>query len=854
MAVTAAQAIANYRANPNTAPQIVLDTGAALTASLADLLQLQAANDLTSVTLSGTGNSTTAAQLTSLVTLKGFALASGATLVVSDTAANLVIASKAALAKATGVLLTGASNTVTAMQATSLSGLNGFALSPGATLVVSDSAANLLVTSNAAGEAKATGVSLTGANTVTAAQATVLANLHGFALAAGATLVVADGVSNLLASVNAAGLAKATGVSLTGANAVTAVQAATLAALHGFVLASGATLVVSGNATNLLASANAAGLAKATGVSLAGANTVTAAQASSLAGLPGFVLGTGATLVVSDSAPGLLASGNAAGFAKATSILLTGSNTVTAAQATALAGLPRFTLASGASLLVSDTAANLLASANAAGIAKATSVTLSAANTVTAAQAALLATLPGIVRAAGATLVVADSATNLLAPGNAAGLSLASTVLLKGTSNIVSAAQATTLAGSPSFGVAAGAKFVVSDSASNLLQTNNAATLTMATKVILTGASNQVTAAQATTLSALHGFELSTGSLLVLSDTAEDLLLPVNAGGEAVATTVSLIGTNVVTAAQAAILAGLQGFQLAPGATLAISDSAANLLSTTNAAAELLATSVLLTGVNTMTAGQAILLAGLPGFSAATAATMVVADRAANILANLDALTQYPVQLAKMTIQLTDAGTAKIVLTAAQALNDTAVVNKITGNYALSVEDSASSLSNANLGGILKPDLTVAVTGTPVGDTMDLTNIHASAVVDLRGNTSSVSAGLNTPTLAFIGSPDVIVLGATTTSINYTLVPSGGLEMISNFQYGLDRLNIDLLGAGAATLQAYDTSVNGVHAIAIANGGDLTHGIVLLNMPTADTSVGLLTQHLIFNNGIAMVA
>ena len=70
-------------------------------------------------------------------------------------------------------------------------------------------AASLLGSSNAAGIAKATAVTLSGTtNTVTAAQATVLAALSGFALAPGATLVVSDTAANLLA--NAAGAAKAT--------------------------------------------------------------------------------------------------------------------------------------------------------------------------------------------------------------------------------------------------------------------------------------------------------------------------------------------------------------------------------------------------------------------------------------------------------------------------------------------------------------------------------------------------------------------------------------------------------------------------------------------------------------------
>ncbi len=254
-------------------------------------------------------------------------------------------------------------------------------------------------------------------NTATAAQAETLSRIAGFALASGATLVVADGAANLLLPANAAGVALATSVSLTGTNSVSAANADLLVGLKGFALASGATLVVADSAANLLDSANAAGLAKATSVSLTGTNTETAAQAEALSTLKGFALASGATLVVADGAANLLLAANAAGLAKATSVSLTGTNTETAAQAEALSKLKGFAVAPGATLAVSDSAANLLLAANAAGVALATSVSLTGTtNTATAAQAEALAKLAGFALASGATLVVADSATNLLCP------------------------------------------------------------------------------------------------------------------------------------------------------------------------------------------------------------------------------------------------------------------------------------------------------------------------------------------------------------------------------------------------------------------------------------------------------
>ena len=274
-------------------------------------------------------------------------------------------------------------------------------------MAVTDSALNLLSADNATGVAKATSVSLTGAANVSAAQATTLAAMTGFARATGATLQVSDNAANLLASGNATGIAKATSVSLIGTNSVTAEQATALTRLSGFALASSAQMNVADTAANLLDIANAAGVARASAVSLIGSNGVTAAQATSLTGLTGLTLATGATLEISDTAANLLASGAAAGLARATKVFLNGINAATAAQATSLAGMRLFALANGATLAVSDSAAALLAGSNTAGLVKATSVTLSGINTVSAAQATTLATLPNFAPASGASLTVA---------------------------------------------------------------------------------------------------------------------------------------------------------------------------------------------------------------------------------------------------------------------------------------------------------------------------------------------------------------------------------------------------------------------------------------------------------------
>ena len=71
-----------------------------------------------------------------------------------------------------------------------------------------------------------------------------------------------------------------------------------------------------------------------------------------------------------------------------------------------------------------------------------------------------------------------------------------------------------------------------------------------------------------------------------------------------------------------------------------------------------------------------------------------ITDSAATVSANFDLLAA----LANLSsITLTDGGTPPLTLSAAQALDDTAVLNKITGNYTIAVSDTAANiLANAS--------------------------------------------------------------------------------------------------------------------------------------------------------------
>ena len=148
----------------------------------------------------------------------------------------------------------------------------------------------------------------------------------------------------------------------------------------------------------------------------------------------------------------------------------------------------------------------------------------------------------------------------------------------------------------------------------------------------------------------------------------------------------------------------------------------------------------------------------------------------------------------------------------------------------------------------------ITQTGTSGGDTVNLVGQAQTTTINLGADAASVSAGLNAPSLALIGTPDTIALGSGAATIQYALAASSGIETIANFVYGLDALNIDLLGAAASVLRAFDTTVGGAHAIAIASSANLTHGMVLLNMSAGQTAADLLTNHTTFSGGHALVS
>lgn len=468
MAVTAAQAIANHNANP-AITQAIADTAANLLAVMTDLLALQAAGGITGVQLIGTANVVSAAGARALAQLHPWSIASGATLIVADGPTALLDgANSAGLLLATAIQLTG-TNTVSATIAARLGAIHGLTLASGATLATSGPAVTLLA--NAANLGIATSVQLTGTtNTLTAAEAAVLAHLPGFALATGATLVITDTAAHLLDPANSAAFPFATRVALTGGGTVSAAQASGLVALHNFRPAGGTKLLVSDTAANLLLAANAPGVAKAVQVTLTGTATVTALQMRALGRMKGFNLASGASVTVSDSADQLLLPSVQAGLKLASAIVMTGSNVENVARAARLSKLPGLTFGSGATLTVRDNATHLVSADGTAAIALATAVVMTGANYVNAAQADMFAALPHFSLATGAKFLLSDTAAALLDSANAPGLALAGKVRLIGT-NTLNVADALRLAALKGFhlGAAVPGTLTVQDSAANVV-------------------------------------------------------------------------------------------------------------------------------------------------------------------------------------------------------------------------------------------------------------------------------------------------------------------------------------------------------------------------------------------------
>ena len=478
----------------------------------------------------------------------------GATVVVQDTAADLAFAGNAAgLALADSVQLS-APASLTAAAAEALIGMANFQVNAAAPITIEDTLANLLLLSGASlahnnSVLAAAPIELSGNAVATAAQIQALAALaqYGSFSLNGHTLTVADSGADL-ATLTPTGVAAATSVVMTGDATLLASQADALAALP--VNLNGNSLTVADTAAHLLSPSNSTGLAIATAITLSGATTVDTADATTLVDDPLFNAG-GQAFIVTGSPAALLGLGSAAVQMATTLALSESGGVVNVSQLVQLAELgSRFSL-NGCTMGVSGTLANLLA-LNTLETALVTSevATDSSPIQIDAATATALAassiTLPG-----GATVVVQDTAANLAFAGNAAGLALADSVQLSAPASLTAAATEA-LIGMANFQVNAAAPITIEDTLANLLLLSGASlahnnSVLAAAPIELSG--NAVaTAAQIQALAALaqYGSFSLNGHTLTVADSGADLatLTPT---GVAAATSVVMTGDATLT-------------------------------------------------------------------------------------------------------------------------------------------------------------------------------------------------------------------------------------------------------------------------------------------------------------------
>ena len=299
-----------------------------------------------------------------------------------------------------------------------LSLISGITVSPAGTITLTSAQVQATSINDGAGSAmsKVSGGTLVVSGVAIADIATILGlNVvpDTITIADTATNINADfaGSADITANVSDITSVKVTDTTLTVANATTVYNT-----IIAVVAPDMSAVTITGTAAAILTAYGSipAMLTGADAVTMSNNPTgVTAADATILNTLLGGALGGGQTMQVVDTATNLLNNANAAGVALATTVELSGVTTATAANATLLAAIADFNT-SGPAITVADTVANLLDSANAAGMAIATTVTPNGNVTVTAAQLVSLAAITGFATG-GHTITLQDTAANILA-------------------------------------------------------------------------------------------------------------------------------------------------------------------------------------------------------------------------------------------------------------------------------------------------------------------------------------------------------------------------------------------------------------------------------------------------------
>ena len=595
----------------------------------------------------------------------------------------------------TGISLADANEpwVVTAATAAKLATLAGFDDGPG--MAVVDTVGNLLAPANAAGLAAAVSVAPAGNITVTVANASALQQIPDFSLG-GHTMTISDG-GGKLATLDSNTIALASTIKLGGSSLVTVAQFDILRGLPNFST-DGRLMVINDTATNLLGLSED-DVALASMIVVSGNASLTAAQADALAELPRFSTGI-ARLTVLDTAANLLhISGNAdlpdnwEGEMLAYSVLLTADATITAEQAADLATLGARFSRDGHTLTISDTPQALLASINAAGLAVATAIMLSANDvTITAQQAARLDAITQFDK--GETVVtVSDTAANLTSAGYAPGIAMADHVQLSAPATL-SVAMAAGLIGTPNFQVNANAALTIRDSLDDLLRLGditlqNNDSILDTTRIVL-AADVEATAAELMALRDLPQYSLTgatfsrDGHALVLADTGSDIAA-FSPDSIAAPTAYRMVGDDTLSATEADILASFSTDL--DGNRLTLADNPTALLDSGHASGRSLATAITLAGDTVTTASTATSLFANQKFS--TGGHDLVVEDTAQALLGLSADVKIDVtMLALVASQSVNAATLR-------SLSDLGILFDLNG-HTLTVVDSAANLAGLN--------------------------------------------------------------------------------------------------------------------------------------------------------------
>ncbi len=680
------------------------------------LHQVQAVTLSTSAVLDAAG-------YVSLESLPGFSVASGQTITIADTVANLLTLTSVPMLPAVQSVQVTANATINVASLNQLFALPNVTLQTGAALTAEDSLANLSGLSPAEQQVvhdvvvHDTVAALVGATALPTGTIGIVAVLdNGSYTVAQARALLAFGQPlTLLPSQGAATL------QITDTQQHITDGHDALASLE----ADGPVTVTPNDQSSVLTAAQAAAL------SVVSPGLSVQDTAPAISGLAGQIFGKGfasitatsgtlsgtatqlldPTLHYGSSSNSLLSTlSQSSGSSVPVNAQLTGASTVDAAHLTALSVLPGFSVAPGATLTVADTIGALIA---ASGLIHsfATAVLATDNETMTAAAATVLAGLSAAVGSAqfslgGHTVTISDDGANLAAPGNAAGLALASAVTLSAAS-IVNASQAAHLIALGTVFSTGGMSLTISDTAANL------ATLASSASTLNGwGAQLQLAADVTLTVAAAHALQafstFGPGSPhLTIADTAASLLAA-GAGTLALAGKVQLSQPATLTAATATALLALPAFSTA-GQTVTIADTAAHLASLPGTLTNWAAAETLLFNVPSdaiVTATQFTALLALPHLTSITGLT--VADTAANLLAASTVLGQAT------HIQLSTQ--AALTVTQAEALIGQA--NFQTG-AALSIADTVPNL--LTLAGAVLPNHTTILQATPIGLSADAT-------------------------------------------------------------------------------------------------------------------------------------